>query len=61
LEEALKQKSKMNGHKTRATSTQNGTINITLNGCCLVTLSWFPRYSYILQEEGNLVQKVSTA
>jgi len=32
----------MNGHKTRATSTQNGTINITLNGCCLVTLSLVP-------------------
>jgi hypothetical protein len=33
---------KTNGHKTRATCIQNGMINITLTGCCLVTLSLVP-------------------
>ena len=32
-------RSKTNGHKTRTTCTPNGMVNITLNGCSLVTVS----------------------
>ena len=32
-------RSKTNGHKTRTAFNQNGMVNITVTGCCLVTLS----------------------